>query len=332
VAADPEQVDLIGRHLRPGRWCAHFWQGSRLLVLFHDARFDVSRYDRSSWGALLTFAAARGLPTTPLNLPTGPPAPAAPPASSTPAAPALEIPALEIPALEIPAPASAAPSGAARTGAGQACVQALVLVDDDVEDLFERAETDLLLPLAQSPASAEARPALAALRRLRAALDTPVESSPASSSVAARRTPPVSETRPAHPRVFAPNGRWEHAGLRLAALASADLEALRGLLLSLSAGLLDEALPHPVSELPRPRARMGALARLLAVLDLPPDHDTRELSRALDPETRPNQAPHSPDIVLTHDQERSFQRLAHRVTMLLTESDPLHRFLLTPDS
>jgi hypothetical protein len=208
----------------------------------------------------------------------------------------------------------------------------VVLVDDEVDELFEAVTAELLAPLTETSADAEVRSADAALRRLRAALDVPIDAREASTAAAAggRSAPPVAAATSGHPRVFAPNGRWEHAGLRLAALAAADLEALRGLLLSLSAGLLDEGPPrHPVTRLSRPRARMGALARLLAVLDLPPDHDTRQLSRALDPESRPAD---SPDVVLTHDQERSFQRFAHRVTMLLTESDPLHRFLLTPDS
>ena len=33
------------------------------------------------------------------------------------------------------------------------------------------------------------------------------------------------------------------------------------------------------------------------------------------------------DVRLTYTQEEAWQRLAHRVTVLLTESLPLHRFL-----
>lgn len=65
---------------------------------------------------------------------------------------------------------------------------------------------------------------------------------------------------------------------------------------------------------------VGALARVLSLVDLAPDADTAALFAALE-------AADGEDVRLTYAQDEAWQRLAHRVTMLLTESAPLHRFL-----
>ncbi|MGA5703328.1 hypothetical protein [Peterkaempfera bronchialis] len=217
-------------------------------------------------------------------------------------------------------------------------VERLVVVDGELTGQLDLVETRLLAPLAglgtadagaAAPASAEVLPgtvpgvlagvlpgvladragALAALRRLRAA---------------------VSGAEVRGPRVWAPNGRWEHAGLRLVRLPAADVDLLYAALRELSAALAAPAaagggLTRLLGRLAEatgetPAALVGALARSLAAVDLVPDADTAELARAL-------RASDGDDIRLTAEQEEAWQRLAHRVTMLLTEAVPLHRFL-----
>lgn len=65
---------------------------------------------------------------------------------------------------------------------------------------------------------------------------------------------------------------------------------------------------------------VGALARVLSLVDLTPDADTATLFAAIE-------AAGGEDVRLGYGQDEAWQRLAHRLTMLLTESAPLHRFL-----
>ncbi len=55
-------------------------------------------------------------------------------------------------------------------------------------------------------------------------------------------------------------------------------------------------------------------------MDLTPDADTATLFAAIE-------AGGGEDVRLGYGQDEAWQRLAHRLTMLLTESAPLHRFL-----
>ncbi|MGH4035664.1 hypothetical protein ACQB60_42970 [Actinomycetota bacterium Odt1-20B] len=163
------------------------------------------------------------------------------------------------------------------------------------------------------------------------------------------------------PRVWTPNGRWEHEGLRAVELPATHTDLLYAVLRTLSGALaappdpaaaataaaLRTVAPKPADSdaaVPDPTAPgsgdsrsadsrsadsrseesavalVGALARVLSMVDLTPDADTATLSTAL-------AAAGSEDVRLTYPQEEAWQRLAHRVTVLLTESEPLHRFL-----
>jgi hypothetical protein len=183
----------------------------------------------------------------------------------------------------------------------------LVVADGGLTAEFDVVEESLLAPLARGAALevvADAAAALAALHRIRAALTAAVAEGP---------------------RVLAPNGRWEHAGLRLVRLDSADLDLLRAARLDLTRALLTPSRADLLRGLSggeaAPTALVGALARALSATDLAPDEDTAALTDAL------RGVAAGDDIRLTAQQEESWQRLAHRVTMLLTESPPLHRFL-----
>ncbi|MFJ8360047.1 hypothetical protein [Streptomyces sp. NPDC093984] len=188
----------------------------------------------------------------------------------------------------------------------------LVVVDPELDAQCDRVEQRLLVPLAGAPREgcdhALFADGLAAFRRVRATL---------------------AEAVARGPRVWTPNGRWEHEGLRVVQLPAEETDLLYALLRELSGALV--ASPQPsggvaaflgeVSSNGESAAGLvGALARVLSMVDLAPDADTEVLFTAL-------KAPGSEDVRLSYAQEEAWQRLAHRVTMLLTESAPLHRFL-----
>ncbi|MFF3815615.1 hypothetical protein ACFYYD_03160 [Streptomyces bluensis] len=198
----------------------------------------------------------------------------------------------------------------------------IVVVDPDLGAQCDRAEHHLLAPLAGSTRGTHDHvlftDGLAAFQRIRAEL---------------------AEAVARGPRVWTPNGRWEHEGLRIAAIPTRETDVLYALLRELSAALVSPqdvpglpdrsgvvaALRDTIPSTAGPGADtaaglVGALARVLALVDLAPDADTAVLFAALE-------AAGGEDVRLSCAQEDAWQRLAHRVTMLLTESEPLHRFL-----
>lgn len=188
----------------------------------------------------------------------------------------------------------------------------LMVVDPELDAECDRVEQHVLEPLAEASREgcdqALFTDGLAAFRRVRATLAEAV----------------------AHgPRVWTPNGRWEHEGLRVVRLPTDETDLLYALLRELSGALvaphrssgvaaafLDEVSSRGESA----AGLVGALARVLALVDLAPDADTTALLSALE-------ASGGEDVTLSYAQEEAWQRLAHRVTVLLTESAPLHRFL-----
>ncbi|MFF3910103.1 hypothetical protein ACFYZJ_29945 [Streptomyces sp. NPDC001848] len=192
----------------------------------------------------------------------------------------------------------------------------LVVVDPELDAQCDRVEEHLLVPLAASPRTPRDdtlfAEGLAAFRRIRSTL---------------------AEAVARGPRVWTPNGRWEHAGLRIVRLPGTETDVLYALLRDLSGALVahpdpgDEpsgvvaALREDVSASGESAVGLvGALARVLSMVDLTPDADTATLFAALE-------AAGDEDVRLSYAQEEAWQRLAHRVTVLLTESAPLHRFL-----
>ncbi|MFJ9249457.1 hypothetical protein [Streptomyces sp. NPDC101776] len=191
----------------------------------------------------------------------------------------------------------------------------LVVVDPDLDAQCDRVEEHLLVPLAESVGGASGHAlftdGLVAFRRVRATL---------------------AEAVARGPKVRSPNGRWEHEGLRIVELPTEDTDLLYALLRELS-GLLvaPPDLPDPSGVMATVRGTVltpektavglvGALARVLSLVDLTPDADTAALFAAIDEGD-------GEDVRLSYGQDEAWQRLAHRLTMLLTESAPLHRFL-----
>lgn len=191
----------------------------------------------------------------------------------------------------------------------------LVVVDPDFEAQCERVNEHLLVPVAESTRGGQGHEALvealAAFRSISDSLAAAVERGP---------------------RVWTPNGRWEHEGLRIVDLPTPHIDLLYSVLRELSGALVgspDSTRPtgtavalHSLDSAGEGTAvsLVGTMARVLSLMDLTPDTDTDTLTGALE-------AADGQDVRLTYAQEDAWQRLAHRLTMLLTEDAPLHRFL-----
>jgi hypothetical protein len=69
VEVDEDSITEIQRHTKRG-WYSHFWEGDRLLVVFDDKRFEVDRFDRSSWVEVITHGENQGIPAGELDFPS----------------------------------------------------------------------------------------------------------------------------------------------------------------------------------------------------------------------------------------------------------------------
>ncbi len=67
ISCDPAEIDCIQRELKPWRWYAHFWRGSRMIVIYSDARFEMDRTDRSTWRPAIDHGKAKGIPDDQLD-------------------------------------------------------------------------------------------------------------------------------------------------------------------------------------------------------------------------------------------------------------------------
>lgn len=148
------------------------------------------------------------------------------------------------------------------------------------------------------------------------------------------------QDNPEGPWLYAPDGRYQHTPVRgvlidpqdLATLEAAVHTCMRALTPGAAQG--DPALAdlaevigqveldddHIGQQPPiTGRQALDALARLVALLDLAPDADTQTLTTLVTDQAT--------DIVLTEQQEAAYQRMANRWIALISDADPLHRYL-----
>lgn len=64
-----EEIDFIQAHTLHS-WYAHFWTGNQLVVVYHDARFDMTRDDSSTWQPAIDHGLGQGLLREWLDFPT----------------------------------------------------------------------------------------------------------------------------------------------------------------------------------------------------------------------------------------------------------------------
>jgi hypothetical protein len=69
IEANDETIGRIQEQMKHG-WYSHFWRGDQLLVVFNDARFDVRRWDPSSWTAPIEHGEQQGIPRDELDFPS----------------------------------------------------------------------------------------------------------------------------------------------------------------------------------------------------------------------------------------------------------------------
>ena len=217
----------------------------------------------------------------------------------------------------------------------------LVIDDDEAVALIWRSE-DLLLQLAVNhehtepdaepwrlPEPLAGRAALNALYRIWHALRPLLGSE--------LQQPPTGRT-------LAPDGKYEHAPLRLVNLAQDDLDLLFTAATTCSQALtpghnsesaeytdlgqlldvieLDRA-HWPDRKTPTTAAgKIDPLARLAAILDLAPDTDLDLLTNRLATRDTSNS-----DIVLSPEEEAAYRRFATRWVTILSDGDPLQRWL-----
>ena len=67
IACGASDIGRIQAALKPWRWYAHFWRDDDLIVIYHDARFQMDRGNRSTWTAAIEHGRAKGIPDEQLD-------------------------------------------------------------------------------------------------------------------------------------------------------------------------------------------------------------------------------------------------------------------------
>jgi len=67
ISCGAADVDRIHAGLKPWRWYAHFWRDDQMVVVYHDARFEMRRADRSTWFPAIAHGRAKGIPEEQLD-------------------------------------------------------------------------------------------------------------------------------------------------------------------------------------------------------------------------------------------------------------------------
>jgi hypothetical protein len=67
IRCDAADVDRIQSEIKPWRWCAHFWRDDDIVVVYHDARFQMRRSDRSTWASAVEHGRSKGIPDEQLD-------------------------------------------------------------------------------------------------------------------------------------------------------------------------------------------------------------------------------------------------------------------------
>jgi len=63
----PADIDRLRAQLKTWRWYAHFWRGDELVVIYHDARFEMDRAGPSTWTPAIEHGKAKGIPDAQLD-------------------------------------------------------------------------------------------------------------------------------------------------------------------------------------------------------------------------------------------------------------------------
>src|SRR5262249_20457062 len=67
ISCSASDIDRIQAALHPWRWYAHFWRDDHMIVIYHDARFEMDRADRSTWTPAIDHGRRKGVPDEQLD-------------------------------------------------------------------------------------------------------------------------------------------------------------------------------------------------------------------------------------------------------------------------
>ena len=69
VKCSREEIDALQPYILHG-WYAHFWKRNKVLVVYNDRQFELSRNDKNTWREAIRHGQAQGIPKDELDFPT----------------------------------------------------------------------------------------------------------------------------------------------------------------------------------------------------------------------------------------------------------------------
>jgi GrpB-like predicted nucleotidyltransferase (UPF0157 family)/ASC-1-like (ASCH) protein len=69
VRLNRQQIEVLSRSLKEGKWYAHFWKGNKVLAVFKDKVFEFDHNDRSTWKPAIEYGRSLGIPDDQLDFP-----------------------------------------------------------------------------------------------------------------------------------------------------------------------------------------------------------------------------------------------------------------------
>ena len=69
VRCSRKEIDELQPQIVKG-WYAHFWEGSRIIVVYSDRQFEIRKDDRSTWQEAIAYGREQGIPEDELDFPT----------------------------------------------------------------------------------------------------------------------------------------------------------------------------------------------------------------------------------------------------------------------
>ncbi|HVM58947.1 MAG TPA: hypothetical protein VMT80_01290 [Candidatus Paceibacterota bacterium] len=67
IHATREQILQLSKHLVPGPWYMHFWNGDDVLVVFKERYFDIKYSDKTTWIPAVAYGKSIGIPEEQLD-------------------------------------------------------------------------------------------------------------------------------------------------------------------------------------------------------------------------------------------------------------------------
>ncbi len=67
ISCSEADIVRLQAELKPWRWYAHFWRDDRMIVIYHDARFEVDRANQLTWTPAIEHGRAKGIPDEQLD-------------------------------------------------------------------------------------------------------------------------------------------------------------------------------------------------------------------------------------------------------------------------